>query len=137
MPPQRSSYADVMKDLKQLQNAFEQYAELLGDIPEKQDFDTAFQRVEDLRAESDSLKAARQSITVELFNALLVLREAGMRLRAAAKLKLGPRNELLVHFGIAPLRMRLSKPPSRKRKEPTPPPPVKAATEAAKKPEAA
>jgi DNA-binding protein H-NS len=138
MPPERSSYADIIRDLKQLKAAFEQHAELLGDIPEKKVFDTKLQKLEELRAQSDSLKTERQSITAELFNAVLDVREDAMRLRAAAKLKLGPRSELLVQFGIAPLRLRLQKPRSRKKKEePTPPPPVETATEAAKKREAA
>jgi hypothetical protein len=60
--------------------------------------------------------------------------DMAMRLRAAAKLKLGLRSELLVRFGVAPLRQRKR----RTTKEvPPPPPPVEAAAEADKKPEAA
>ena len=41
-----------------------------------------------------------------------------MRLRGAVKFKIGPRNERLVQFGIAPLRRHPRRDP-----EPAPPPP--------------
>jgi hypothetical protein len=132
--PNTDSFPDQMLDLKKLQAAFEEHMELLGDVAtEVQQFNDGILRLEELRARQNSFTAARQRATQELKEELGVVRELAMRLRAAAKLKLGPRSELLVHFGVAPLRRRTR----RTTKEvPPPPPPVEAAAEAVKKPEA-
>jgi len=134
--PDTSSYPKTMQDLKKLRAATEERKDVLGDVAaEVETFDKAVQKVEERKAKSDSLATERLNTTFELEQALMEARDAGMVLRAAAKMKLGPRSELLVQFGITPLRLRLRKPRSRKKKEePTSPPPVETAAETAKKP---
>jgi DNA repair ATPase RecN len=137
--PDTSSYPKTMQDLKKLRAATEERKEALGDVAqEMQKLDEAVQEAEELKAKSDSLATERLDTTYKLEQAVMRAREAGMVLRAAAKMRLGPRSEFLVQFGIAPLRLRLRKPRSRKRKEePTSSAPVETATETAKKREAA
>lgn len=134
--PDNASHADIIQDSKQLKAACLEHAAALGDISaELQTLDQGVQKVEELKVQSESLKVARQNISVGMFNALIELRDAGMVLRAVAKSKLGPRSELLVQFGVTPLRLRLRSPRSRKRKgEPTSPPPVEATARTNKKP---
>lgn len=132
--PNTDSFPDTLLDLKKLESALDEHIGLFGDIgTEIQQFIDGIRRLEVLKARQDSQTAARQRTTQELKQELDVVRELAMRLRAAAKLRLGPRSELLVQFGVAPLRQR-----KRRVKEVPlpPPPPVEAAAEAVKKPEA-
>lgn len=59
-----------------------------------------------LKARQDSARAQRQKLTQELGKLLVEGRENAMRLRGIVKGQIGPKNELLVQFGMAPLRKR-------------------------------
>ncbi|HYN20277.1 MAG TPA: hypothetical protein VE078_04905 [Thermoanaerobaculia bacterium] len=131
--PNTDSFPDTLLDLKKLQAGLAEHAEVLSDVAvERQELDQRIEKIEGLRVQQDSLTAARQRTTQELKQEVVVTRDLAMRLRAAAKLKLGPRSELLVRFGVAPLRRRTRKATKEK---PPPPPPVEAAAEAVKKPD--
>lgn len=58
------------------------------------------------RSTRDGLRAATQKATRRLNEALTASEEAGMRLRSYVRGMLGPRNEQLTCFGVAPLKKR-------------------------------
>lgn len=105
-----NSYADIIRDWVGLLEAAERNADVQPSIEaERQSLTQALSEAQSLKARQDELTAQRQGITQQLYAELSRGKEAAMRMRAVAKGKLGPRNELLVHFNIAPLRRRIRK----------------------------
>jgi hypothetical protein len=62
--------------------------------------------VKTLKASQEELTAQRQEVTQKLKVAIERLEDVLIIFRAVVKGKLGPRNERLVHFNVAPLRRR-------------------------------
>jgi hypothetical protein len=75
---------------------FEPY---LGDLKRHLD------RLRKLKARQDSANALRQRCTQEINEEIREGHAVMMRLRSIARAKLGPHNEVLVQFGVAPVRM--------------------------------
>lgn len=73
---------------------------------ERQELEQTCRNAEEVKARQESHTAARQAATQELREILARGNDVAMRLRFAAKVKLGPRNEQRVQFGAAPLRKR-------------------------------
>ncbi len=118
--PHTNTYTDVVFDWERLLAAVEEHAASLPDIEaERTALVQALQEAREMKAEQESFTASRQQATQDLQMTLDRGREMAMRLRGAVKFKIGPRNERLVQFGIAPLRRRPRRDP-----EPAPPPPV-------------
>lgn len=105
--PNVASYADVINDWEALLAAIE---ENLADLPdveaERATLRQFLDKARALKARQDSLTAQRQRVTQELDELLPQGRDVAIQLRAAARLKLGPRNQRLVQFNVAPLRRR-------------------------------
>lgn len=120
--PNTMVYTDVVADWEKLLAAVDEHESVLPDVRDER---AALQQaLLDARAEKArqaSYTAARQLATQELEILLDRGREIAMRLRGAAKLKIGPRSELLVQFGVAPLRRRTRRNPE---EIPPAPPPV-------------
>ncbi len=114
-----SSYADYVKDWESLITAVQENLGQLPNVGEHlQELSTA---VDDLKARKtvqELHSGARQKATQDLGDSLELGKEAAVKLRGYVKSKLGPRNELLVRFGMAPARSR-----SRRTLKPPPPPP--------------
>ncbi|HEX4964790.1 MAG TPA: hypothetical protein VF173_28515 [Thermoanaerobaculia bacterium] len=112
------SYAEVMQDWEALLAALLENAANLPDVERSR---TAFEdhvaKTKELKVRQDSQTAARQETTQALTQRMKDGVELAIRLRSMVKGNLGPKNERLVQFGIAPLRKRI-------RKTATPPPPV-------------
>jgi len=70
----------------------------------------AREEVQTVKSQQDLHAGARQKATQDLGFALDRGREAAVKLRGFIKAKLGPRNELLNRFGIAPVRRRYRTP---------------------------
>ena len=113
-----SSYADYIRDWESLETAVMDHA---GQFPGHEvhlvELQEARDEVKSVKAQQDLHAGARQKATQDLGAALDRGKEAAVKLRGFIKAKLGPRNELLNRFGIAPMRRRF-----RPTVEPSPPP---------------
>jgi len=115
--PNTGSYPAVIRDWQLLLAAT---AENAAKMPEAEDLRLALEQhlaaTIALKATQDSAKANRQRMTQELNEMLDVGRELAMRVRGIAKARIGPKNEQISQFGVAPLR--------RRSRQPTKSPPV-------------
>jgi hypothetical protein len=105
--PEVNSQADLLRDSEGLLDAGERSPEVKEQIePEFKTLEASLLNVRTLKARQEELTALRQEVTQQFKAAVVHLKESAMRYRAAVKAKLGPRNERLVHFKVAPLRKR-------------------------------
>jgi len=102
-----SSYADLIREWEKLLNAVKENGPAL---PSAEAHRVAMQalcdEVKEAKARQDALQAQRLAVTQGLDGLVKQGKDASIRLRGAARIDLGPRNEQLVHFGVAPLRKR-------------------------------
>jgi hypothetical protein len=106
-----NSYADIIRDWVELLEATQRTPEVQPSLEqERQELAQFLADVQGLKARQEELKALRQQVTQQLNAAVKVGKEAAMRIRAIAKGKIGPRNERLAHFKVAPVRPRPRKP---------------------------
>ena len=116
-----SSYADHIRDWESLETAVTDHVDQLGGYEEHlSELLEVRNEVKSVKARQDLHDGARRKATQDLGFALDRGREAAVKLRGFIKAKLGPRNELLNRFGIAPVRRRF-RPAVEK---PSPPPPL-------------
>lgn len=109
--PSINSYADIIRDWVELLEATQRTPEVQPSLEqERQELAQFLADVQGLKARQEELKALRQQVTQQLNAAVKVGKEAAMRIRAIAKGKIGPRNERLAHFKVAPARPRPRKP---------------------------
>lgn len=109
--PNINSQANLIRHTEGLVDAAERSPEVKSQIePEFQTLEASLLNLRTLKARQEELTALRQEVTQQLTAAMVNVKEAGIRFRAAVKAKLGPRNERLVHFKVAPLRKRTRKP---------------------------
>jgi hypothetical protein len=105
--PNINSYADVIQDWQALLAAFKDNAERLPGIEaELAALEQALTAALAVKARQDSYRSEKQRATQELNEILESGRDLAIQLRGAVRCKLGPRNEKLVQFGMAPLRRR-------------------------------
>ena len=113
--PNTASYADVVRDWEHLLSAT---ADNASEVPSAEPYRTELEKimtdVKALKARQDTMAGFRQRSTQQLKEMLVQGREVAMRLRGVVKANLGPKNELLTRFGVAPLR-----PHGRRSKTPT------------------
>jgi len=125
--PGPSSQADIIVNADGMLDALSRDPVLqAGVVDEHQELDDALDAVRALKGKQQEHTALRQETTQLLLKALERLKEAALRLRAAVKAKLGPYNERLVQFNVAPIRRRVrkapEKPPGGEPENPPPPP---------------
>jgi len=77
---------------------------------ERQALAQTLAEIQSLRASQAELKALKQRVTQELKAAMARAKEQRTQVQSLAKGKLGPKNERLVHFNVAPQRKRPRKP---------------------------
>jgi hypothetical protein len=127
MASSKRSYIKSLRDWEELLAAVGEHAE---SMPEVADLRAALEqhmaRARALKARQDSAKATRQGLTQELSGELDKGRDVAMRIRGIAKARIGPKNEQITQFGVAPLRRR-----TRRAKSPEPVPPPTLPPEAA------
>src|SRR5262245_60716514 len=105
--PNTGSYPAVIRDWQLLlAAAAENAAKMPGAEDLWQELEQLLAATIALKASQDSAKAARQRRTQELREMLDQGRELAMRLRGMAKARIGPKNEQISQFGVAPLRKR-------------------------------
>ncbi len=108
--PDIGSYAKVIQDWRKVLAAAEEHEAKMPDVQlEREQLQVELLQAEGVKVRQESHAASRQVATQELDEVLIRGRDLVMRIRFAAKVGLGPRNEQLVQFGIAPLRSRAGK----------------------------
>jgi uncharacterized protein YhaN len=106
MPSAKAQDA-VIRDLEELGEADDRSPETQQELAkERQGVDTSLTGMKTLKARQQELKALRQEVTQQLNAAFARGKDAAITYRSAVRAKIGPRNERLVHFKVAPLRKR-------------------------------
>lgn len=109
--PQINSFPDVTDDWVGVLDAAEKNPDLQPLIEtERQALTQVLAEVQGLKGRQVELVALRQEVTQQLRAALVRGKELVIRIRSVVRGKVGPRNERLVHWRVAPLRRRPRKP---------------------------
>ncbi len=109
--PSRNSYSELILDFQELLRSTDTVPELLPSIEaERQVLVQVLADVERLRTRQAELTALKQRATQELREAIERGKEARIQVRSVLRGKVGPKNERLVQFKVAPLRKRKRKP---------------------------
>lgn len=109
--PSRNSYADIITDWGNLLKATQRTPDVQPSIDsERQSLAQLLTEVQGLKARQEELSALRQEITQQLNVVVLRGKEVAIQIRSVVRGKIGPRNERLVHFKVAPIRKRQRKP---------------------------
>ncbi len=109
--PSINAQADVALDWRELLDSTEKYPDLLPSIQHERDL--LISRLGDfhiIKARQQELTASRQETTQQLNEIIARGKETALSIRSILRGKVGPWNELLVHFSIAPIRRRPRKP---------------------------
>jgi hypothetical protein len=100
-----NGFSDVMVDWDSLLAAYQKHAEIVvGADEERRVLEWARGEAFRLKCLQDSLQAQRQEATQQLNEVVRQGKEVAIRLRSLARHKLGPKNELLTMFRVAPIR---------------------------------
>jgi hypothetical protein len=117
--PSKNSYAELILDFQELVRSTEMVPELLPSIEaERQVLVQVLADVERLRTRQAELTALKQRATQELREAIERGKEARIQVRSVLRGKVGPKNELLTQFKVAPLRKRKRKPAEADKEKP-------------------
>src|SRR5262245_20580531 len=109
--PSRNAYSELILDFQELIRSVDTAPELLPSIEaERQVLVQVVADVERLRTRQAELTALKQRATQELREAIERGKEARIQVRSVLRGKVGPKNERLVQFKVAPLRKRKRKP---------------------------
>ncbi len=101
----------IIRDIDGLIDADDRNPDMQPELArERQELVASVSDIKTLKARQQELGALRQEVTQQLDAAFLRGRDAAITYRSAVRSKLGPRNERLVHYKIAPLRKRSRKP---------------------------
>jgi hypothetical protein len=119
--PTLNSFADHILDWQTLLLNYELNAGILAPAePQRDALEAILSQAQEIKARQLQHIGEKQLATQQVENITAVGREAARRLRRAIEANVGTDSELLVQFGIAPIRRR-----SRKKKAPvTPQPPA-------------
>lgn len=105
--PSVNAQADIALDWKGLLDSTERYPDLLPSIQNERDL--LLSRLGDfqaIKARQQELTALRQEATQQLNEIIARGKETALSIRSILRGKVGPWNELLVHFAVAPIRRR-------------------------------
>lgn len=109
--PTINSQADIAQYWTGLLEAADRNPELLPSVSaEVEALRKSLADLQSLKARQLDLGSARQQTTQELKKVIEQGRDLAIQICAMAKGRLGPRNERLVHFNVAPIRRRPRKP---------------------------
>src|SRR5436305_14937573 len=102
-----NSHADIMADWAELLDAVRRSPDLLPDVAEDIEILAGLLAgARELKGRQNELAGLRQETTQRLHEETARGKETAIRMRSIVRGTLGPRNERLVQFGIAPLRKR-------------------------------
>jgi hypothetical protein len=106
-----NSHPDIIRDWQGLLEAAERNPDVQASIEEeRQSLVKSLAEVQAIKARQEQLTALRQEATQQLNAAVARGKEEAIRIRSVVRGKIGPKNERLVHFKVAPLRKRPRKP---------------------------
>src|SRR4029077_9697384 len=109
--PSPKSQADVMADWEELLDAVQKNPDLQPSVEtERQSLAQSLTDVQTLKNRQNELRGLRQEVTQQLGVAIEQGKDTALKVRSVVKGKVGPKNERLVHFNIAPIRKRPRKP---------------------------
>ncbi len=107
-----NGYPDIVVDWRSVLSAYDHHTELMAAAAEDRDLlQRLLANAERLKSLQDQLQGERQRATQQLNETFKQGKEAAMRIRSLARSKLGPKNEQLVQFGVAPVRPRRNRQP--------------------------
>ena len=102
-----NSQADIMLDWEGLLEAIQRNPDLQPSVEtERQALAQSLTELQGLKARQKELTALRQEATQQLDAAVAKGKETAIRVRSVVRGKMGPKNERLVHFNVAPIRKR-------------------------------
>jgi hypothetical protein len=102
-----NSQADVMADWEELLQAVQSDPEVQPSVTaESQSLAQSLAEFQSLKARQKELRGLRQEVTQQIKATIVAGKETAIRVRSVVKGKIGPKNERLVRFNIAPLRKR-------------------------------
>lgn len=108
--PSARAQDSIIRDIEGLIEADDRNPETKQELAkERQVLETSLLEVKSLKARQQELTALRQEVTQQLNAAFQRGRDAAISYRSVTRAKVGPRNERLVHYKIAPLRKRSRK----------------------------
>ena len=114
-----NSHADVMADWDELIQAVQSDPEVQPSVDaDRQSLAQSLTTLQGLKGRQNELKGLRQEITQQLKTEVAKGRETAIKIRSMTRGKIGPKNERLVHFKIAPLRKRPRKSKDQTAKKP-------------------
>jgi hypothetical protein len=105
MSNDNKTYGNILDGFRRLQVAIQENTSRLPDIgTERVALDTALIQAQEAKSRQDLHTAGKQRATQDLKGAIARGKDAARQIQSAAKFKLGSRDELLIHFQVAPLR---------------------------------
>ena len=108
--PGSNAYDVVVGKLGGLLEALERNPEVQPSVEvERQVLTESLTEIQGHKARQEELTALRQETTQQLNAAMARGKDAALVIRSVIRGKIGPRNERLVHFKVAPLRKRTRK----------------------------
>jgi hypothetical protein len=108
--PGSNAYDVVVRSLGGLLDAIERNPEVQPSVQaERQLLTESLTEIQGFKARQEELTALRQETTQQLTAAVARGKDTALVIRSVIRGKVGPRNERLVHFNVAPLRKRTRK----------------------------
>jgi len=109
----KNSFPVLVTDFQELLAAVDKTPEVQPSMePERAALTQTLAEIQSLKARQTELKGLKQATTQQLKAAVAKAKEQATQVKSITKGKIGPKNELLVHFNVAPQRK-----PKRKPKE--------------------
>ena len=107
----KMAYADLFHEWESLLQAVDEHRDKLPEAARcSEDLRAKYLELRRLKAEQESARATYLRTTQLLREVIAAGQVDAMRVRSAAKVGLGPRNERLVRLGVAPVRPRSRRP---------------------------
>jgi hypothetical protein len=107
----KNSFASLLTDFQELLTAVEKHPEVQPSMEaQRQGMVQALADVQTVKARQAELIALKQAATQQLKAAVAKAKESAIQVRSMVKGQIGPKDEVLVHFNVAPLRKRTRKP---------------------------
>jgi seryl-tRNA synthetase len=108
--PSARAQDSIIRDIEGLIEADDRNPETQQEVAkERQGLVSSVSEIKTLKGRQQELTAQRQEVTQQLGSAFQRGKDAAISYRSAVRAKIGPRNERLVQYKIAPLRKRSRK----------------------------
>ncbi|HEV8580947.1 MAG TPA: hypothetical protein VGX68_17915 [Thermoanaerobaculia bacterium] len=105
--PSKNSYPALITDFEGLLEAVNRTPQIQPSLETEQQALAQFlAEIQSLRARQAELTALKQQATQQLKATMEKAKEAAIKVRSMVKGKIGPKDEVLVHFNVAPQRKR-------------------------------